>query len=270
LVKTIRLVAEQSRRAPDDLVVAEGLRVVEEAVRTGHTINAVLVGEEFGGGVRDGVLLESMERAGLHISRAARSVFRSVSDTVTPQGILALVKVPRRRLTDMHMTPEPILLFACGIQDPGNLGSLIRSAAAAGAAFLGTTHGTVSMRNPKCVRSTAGALFRIPVLEDMTATQILEYCAAKGIRLYRTASGAGIDFTSADLRAPAGILLGNEAKGLIPSDWAAIPALRIPMADGVESLNVAAAGAILLFEARRQRLGEAGVQLHSASDWRRS
>jgi RNA methyltransferase, TrmH family len=271
LLKTIRLVAAQSRRAPADLVLAEGIRVVEEAVRTGHTIEAVLVSEQFGDGPREGAMLESIESGHVHVGRVAGSLFRTISDVVTPQGIVALVRLPRRALPDIEVPPNPLALVACGIQDPGNLGTLIRSAAAAGAAFVCTTRSTVSVRNPKCVRSTAGTLFRIPLVENVTPQAIVEHCSAWGIQLHRSAAGEGTDFTLADLRAPTGILLGNESQGLRAREWAAIPSLKIPMAAGVESLNVAAAGAILLFEARRQRMEEeARIPLHPLSDRRRS
>jgi TrmH family RNA methyltransferase len=252
VLKKFRLVLEQARRAPPDLVVAEGVRVLEEAAAAGLSLDAVLVGEGFGGTAREKALLDNWAASGVRTYEAADRLIRSFSAVVTPQGALALVRIPVRRLRDLDLSGSPLVVGACGIQDPGNLGSLIRTALAAGATCLCTTPGTVSARNPKTVRSSAGAFFRLPVIEGVAPDELLDYCRAAGVQLYRSSASEGIPFTRVDFGRPAGILLGNEAKGLAPP-WSGLPVFRIPMARGVESLNVAAAGAVVLFEASRQR-----------------
>jgi TrmH family RNA methyltransferase len=149
---------------------------------------------------------------------------------------------------------HPLILCAAGVQDPGNIGALVRSAAAAGADMVCTTSGTVSARNPKAVRASAGAIFRLPVVEHLPPPELRRYCEQRQIRMYRAEAEAAVDYRRVDLRESAALVLGNEARGAADPEWADAPAIRIPMAKGVESLNVAAAGAVLLFEAARQRL----------------
>jgi TrmH family RNA methyltransferase len=151
----------------------------------------------------------------------------------------------------------PFFVCACEIQDPGNLGSLIRTAAAAGCSMLCSTKGTVSARNPKAVRASAGTFFRLAVVEGLAPADLLRSCKEAGVELYRTSALEGADFQELSYTGPIGILLGNEGQGFQRGDWAGVPALSIPMAHGVESLNVAAAGAIIMFEAARQRRASA-------------
>ncbi len=178
---------------------------------------------------------------------------RSVSGVVTPQGILALVRLPIRTLAGLELCANSLILVASGVQDPGNLGTLIRTAAAAGATLVCTTPGTVSARNPKSVRSSAGAVFHIAILEGVTPSEISDCCGRFGVHLYRTSAKEGLPYFEANFRGSCAFLLGNEGSGIPEAAWASHPSLRIPMSPAVESLNVAAAGAILLFEALRQR-----------------
>ncbi len=259
LVKTIRLVASQARRAPADLVLVEGIRSLEEAGAAGHPFEGVLVSDSFGAGSREITLLEHWKSSGIKVYRAADTLVSRLSDVRASQGALALVRVPGLTLNDVRPARNPLIVCACAIQDPGNLGTVIRTASAAAATMLCTTPGTVSARSPKAVRASAGTFFRIPVVERVPAHEFFAYCRAQGINVYRTDSHSGLSCFDVDLRAPAAIVLGNEAQGLLDQDWGSIPSIHIPMAYGVESLNVASAGAVLLFEAYRQRLAS-GLQ----------
>ena len=258
VLKTVRLVAAQSRRAPADLVLAEGLRVLEEAAGSGRTIVTAILSEEFGTTPRQQALLTSWSATGVRMYRAGEKALRSISSVLEPQGAIALVQVPATRLKDLAPGPRAAALCACGIQDPGNLGTLIRSAAAAGCSLVCTTSNTASPRNPKAIRASAGAFFRLSVAESVAPAEILAYCREHNLRVYRTDAGLGRDYFKADLLSPFVLLLGNEAHGFPADEWSGLPSLRIPMAGGVESLNVAAAGAIILFEALRQRCAAGG------------
>ena len=240
LVRRIRLVASGSRRAPRDLVLAEGLRVLEEAAE--HSIDAVVISERFGKRDREQLLISRLRSKSVKIYRADRKLMKSLSEVLSPQGALALVRVPRLNLADISLGPNPVVLCACAIQDPGNLGTLLRAAAAAAAALVCTTTSTVSSRNPKCIRASAGTYFRIPVVEELAPKDILEYCGRHGLQPVRADARTGEPYSKMDLTRPTAILLGNESQGLPGIEWS-----------GVESLNVASAGAILLFEALRQR-----------------
>jgi RNA methyltransferase, TrmH family len=253
VLKTFRAAAAESRRMPEELVVAEGVRVIEEALRAASEIRVLLVSEGFGKTDRERALLAGCSGRDARIYRVAGSIFKTVTGVVAPQGAAALVRVPKAKIADALNTDAPFVVCACGIQDPGNLGSLIRTAAAAGCASICTTRGTVSARNPKTIRASAGTFFRLQVVEHVPVGDFLAACAARGVKLFRTSAGEGRDFSELFYSGRIAILLGNEGQGLRAEDWAGIPAVRIPMAPGVESLNVSAAGAIILFEAARQR-----------------
>jgi TrmH family RNA methyltransferase len=255
LAKQVRWVATQSRRAPRDLVLAEGLRVLEEATSSGCEIEAVLVTEDFGATEREKLLLSRWESADVRIARAAGPLLKSLSEVLTPQDALALVRVPILQLADLPVFSNPLIFCACGLQDPGNLGTLLRTALAAGASWGCSISGTVSARNPKVIRSSAGAFFRLPFVEDLKASEFLLYCKERGIRMFQADPCAGARYTEIDFTQPTATLLGNEAQGMQGKEWLEVSKVRIPMAPGIESLNVATAGALLLFEAFRQRSG---------------
>lgn len=253
LIKTFRLVASQARKAPPGLILAEGLRSLEEATGAGCPMEAVLMSDSFGTNSRERQLLDAWTSAGVRLYRVADSLLSGLSDVRTPQGVIALVHVPELQLRDVPLPADPLLLCACGVQDPGNLGTAIRAAAAFGAAIVCTTPGTVSARNPKAVRASAGTCFRVPVVERVPERDFLSFCGEHEIRMWRTDPHAGVPCLEADMRPPTAILLGNEAQGFSQPEWESLLSIHIPMAPGVESLNVGTAAAILLFEAYRQR-----------------
>ncbi len=253
LLKTIRLISSGSHRVPNQFVIAEGIRVLEEVNEAGHEIEAVLISEDFGSAPRENQLLSEWRTAKIRICKANAKLFQSISTVQTSQGAIALVKLPEVSLSSVIPKPEWLMVCACGIQDPGNLGTLIRTAAASGADLVCTIKGTVSARNPKTIRSSAGSFFSFPVVEHTEIAEFRRYCAVHSIRPYRTHAREGVIYTEADLKFPCAILLGNEGGGIPEEDFSAFQPIRIPMAEGIESLNVAIAGAIILFEARRQR-----------------
>ncbi|HYK87825.1 MAG TPA: RNA methyltransferase [Acidobacteriota bacterium] len=258
LYKLIRLVASQARRAPRDLVLAEGMRSIEEALAAGRKVDAVLCTAEFASAAAASVLLTSLDNAGTRVYRASPRLLKSVSDVQAPQGVVGLVQMPVSALADCPLAPCPLLLCTCGIQDPGNLGTLIRTAAAAGASLVCTSPGTVSARNPKTIRASAGAFFRIPVVEHVALSALLTWLCSNSITPYLTDSRGRKTYTEVDYTRGSAILLGNESRGIEDPISAEMDSIRIPMAPGVESLNVGIAGALVLFEAFRQRSGVKG------------
>ena len=253
LFKTIRLISSGSRRAPADLVVAEGIRVLREIDTCGCRIDTVLLSEGFGNSNKEEELLHGWLARNVRICRTSESLFRTVSDVRAPQGAIALVPFPERKLAAAVPGQNALVLFACGIQDPGNLGTIIRTAAAAGASLVCIGPKTVSPRNPKAIRASAGTIFRIPIVEHAEMSEFLDYCTRHSIRAYRTDILQGLAYTHVDFRSPSAILLGNEGNGIPYEECIGLPAIRIPMAEDIESLNVAMAGAVILFEASRQR-----------------
>jgi RNA methyltransferase, TrmH family len=197
--------------------------------------------------------MDSWRAKEIPIHRTGEKLFQSISGVRAPQGAIALVHVPKLSLPEIKLSPNSLILCACEIQDPGNLGTLIRTAAAAGATLVCTTKGTVSARNPKSLRSSAGAFFRLPLIEHIDANDIRAYCSDHLIQPYRTDAREGKFYSEADFCGSCAVFLGNEGSGLSREAFNGMPSIHIPMAEGVESLNVAMAGAVILFEAFRQR-----------------
>lgn len=181
-------------------------------------------------------------------------LFERVAQTETPQGIAALVELPERNFDSLLAGPEALLVVACGLQDPGNLGSILRSAHALGASALITVPDTVSPFNPKAVRSSAGAVLHLPVFTGLSSESLLERLHSLSVQILAADREGPIPITQADLRGPAAILIGREASGLDESVMRLADArVAIPIRSGTDSLNAAAAGSILLYEAARQR-----------------
>lgn len=245
-IKWVReLQASSKERRAAGLFVAEGVRLVEEALAAGWTARLVLHSEILN--PRGLAVVDGYRQRGAAIEAVSEGVMRAASDTETPQGILAVLEqkaLPLPGRLDFVFIPD-------GIRDPGNLGAMLRTAAAAGVQAVFLPPGTVDPFAPKVLRAGMGAHFRLPVL-SLAWPAIQAHL--KGLPLYLAAAGAGSPYTQADWRAPAAILVGGEAAGAGEQAWemAATP-VHIPMPGGMESLNAAVAAAILLFEVVRQR-----------------
>jgi len=254
LFKQIRLISSQSRRAPRSIVLAEGVRTLEEASKSGCVTECVLISNEFGKDVRESALLQHWDTNGVKLYRAKKALIESISDVQSFQGALALVRVPQRSLESVILDANPLVLCLCGIQDPGNMGTLIRAALACSVSLVCTTKGSVSATNPKAIRSSAGAFFHTQLVEDLTPSELTDFLRSRKIRVLRADAHGQLPYTDCGLRSPCAVLLGNEGHGFLAEDWRGSESVVIPMAQGVESINVAVAGAVILFEAFRQRL----------------
>jgi TrmH family RNA methyltransferase len=225
----------------------EGVRLVEEALQAGWQAQLVLYTPEVG--ERGMQAVEAFRQGGVPTELVAEHVFRLASDTQTPQGILAVVSIRTlplpRRLT--------FVLIADGLRDPGNLGSMLRTAAAAGVEAVLLPGETVDPFSPKVLRAGMGAHFRLPLLEQ-TWEQAEAFVKAHALMIYLAAVGQGQGYTDANLRRPLALVVGGEAAGATTQAGRLAHAhLHIPMPGGSESLNAASAAAILLFEVVRQR-----------------
>ena len=181
-------------------------------------------------------------------------LFRQIAQTETPQGIAALVELRAETLEAVLRARDALLLVACGLQDPGNLGTILRSAQAFGASALITLAETVSPFNPKAARASAGAVFHVPMLMGEKAESLFPRLRAAGVRVVGTDRHSSARISDADLRGPLAILIGQEAAGL-PAEIArqAETLVSIPIRAGMDSLNAATAASIVLYEVARQR-----------------
>lgn len=235
----------------------EGIHLVQEALRWQADVATILFSRERGMPEEIAELLiagnESGRLSALECIPVSEQVLAKCSDTEAPQPVVAVVRKRAYSAEQLLYVPNGLVVVSDGIQDPGNLGTIIRSADAVGASGVMLGRGTVDLYNPKTVRSTMGSLFHLPVVEA-SLPELLGQAAAAGIRLYGTSLQATRSCYACDFTGPSWIVLGNEGRGLSPETSAMISEpIIIPMQGASESLNVAMAGTVLLFEAMRQR-----------------
>jgi len=245
-IKLVRQLLNQSKaRKKKGAFVLEGIRLLEEAVNTEFSPQLLLYTTELD--QRGCQLVKDFESRGVVSEETLPEVLRSVSDTETPQGILAVYPLFSLPLPD----PADFLLIADEIRDPGNLGTILRSALAAGADGVLLSPGTVDPFSPKVVRAAMGSHFYLPILT--TSWEGIK-TITRDLTIFLADMNAGADLWQSNLRDPLAIIIGGEAHGPGKSSRdLANHAIHIPMNEKSESINAAAAGAVLLFEVRRQR-----------------
>jgi TrmH family RNA methyltransferase len=247
-----QLLRKRSLRAAEHAVVVEGAELLSVAMAAGAGVEAVYVAPE---GADVPVVVEVTDRVladGGRVFDLAPGVMERVASTVSPQPLLAVVSytpTPLDRLAD-----ATLVVVCVEVRDPGNLGTVIRSADAAGADAVVCCDGTVDPTNPKCVRATAGSLFHVPVVEGGAAADAIAALSRLGLTTVATVVQGGTDYAVFDWTGPVALVLGNEAGGLDEGLVGTLDAgVTIPMAGRSESLNVGVSAAVLCFEALRQR-----------------
>ncbi len=241
----------QRRKARErrGLVVAEGRRLVMDALEAGVKIAALLVADDAAGALE--TVLAAAARRGVMVERAPRREFNELADTETPSGVLAVVEWRPRTLAALRLEPKATLLVLDAVQDPGNVGGMIRTAYALGAAATVALDGTADPGGHKVLRAAMGAAFRHPVVEAHWA-EFAAFAAEGGVSIWAASQGG----ESPDAPRPdrLALVVGNEGAGLRPEVVAAAAKrVGVPMRPGAESLNAATAAAILLYEVMRGR-----------------
>lgn len=230
--------------------LVEGRRLVATALALGR-VRTFLFSEKY---VRadaqgTGALVEQARASGVEAVELSMAAFRKVADCPSPQGAAAVVEMKEVSQQDIF-GPDAFLLVACGVQEPGNLGSMMRSGLAAGATGFVALPPSADLFHPRAVRGSAGAVMSLPAAR-MKADEFLAKAAGSGIRMLAAMPRGGVDFREADYSRPVAIAVGSEAHG-VPGEIAArAEGVTIPMPGGTESLNAAAAAAVILFEAAR-------------------
>jgi RNA methyltransferase, TrmH family len=255
-LKIMNSLAVKKYRRREGLFVAEGVRLVEEALAVGNGISwAVVAGqdEEKLRGSRMKRLLTGLLKSGVPVYRAAGKDLGRVLDTVQPQPVAAVCKLVPSRLECLDI-PDNCLLVVCdAFKEPGNLGAVIRAAAAGGvyAVLAGTD--TVDPYSPKCVRASAGALFRLPVVEVDSTEKIIEFLRQHDFTVFEAAAEGESLFRIERFPERTALVLGSEAEG-VSAVFNALAGkkLAVPMSAGVESLNVAVAAGVILYEIGRK------------------
>ena len=243
-----RLLRRRSDRDAEQVLVAEGAKLLGAALDAKVPVEAVFVAPA----AYDAHVVHRARAQGVALHLLAPGVVEQVGSAVTPQPVVAVV--PRRRHALAELRGESLLVVSGGVQDPGNLGTLLRVAAAAGAGGVVCCGGSVDVYNPKAVRASAGVVFDVPVVTGAEASEVLDELGRWSLRRLGTRPRRGAPYYAVDLTVPTAIVVGNEARGLDDSLGQLIDEeISIPMAEGTESLNVASAAAVICFEAARQR-----------------
>lgn len=266
LVKRFRRVRAGSERHH---IFLEGVRLIEEAITASARFESVAFSPELELSERGLALLDALGKVPCRGAHVSKQVMDAIADTESPQGVVAIVSRPYFRLQDLFARDLQTIVIADQLQDPGNLGTIIRTAEAEGADCLITTRYTVDPFNRKALRASMGSALRLPIVTDAKRTDIAKLCRERGIKIVATraaplrqqgviedaASKQAIrNCAETNLAVPVALVLGKEASGISEETAAdADEFVRIPMAEGVESLNVSAAAAILLYEIARQR-----------------
>lgn len=235
------LLEKRKARRKEQRFVVEGPHLVEEA---GDLIDFVIYSEEL-------PIVAKLKEKGIVCCKISRKQFSEISEVETPQGILAVVREQQFGLRDVL---GGIIVFCIGVQDPGNLGTIIRTADAVAASGVILSRGTVDLYNSKVIRSTMGSLFHLPIVHVDDVPETIEYLKSRETRIVATDIDAKKDYWEAELKSPSVVLVGNEAAGLSDeivkiSD----ETVKVPMPGRAESLNVAMCTSIVLYEALRQR-----------------
>ena len=248
LVKDLRRAFQQAELV-DHHCAIEGVRVIEEAIRSGLRIKAVFFADSAEPRM-DKLLPQISSHA--EVIGLPDDVFSSAVATETPQGVAALVRWPEFLWSKLVESSGVLILGTIGLQDPGNLGTIIRSAEAFGADAVLLGEKTVSEFNPKAIRASAGSIFRLPTFH--AKQKEIDELKSRSVRIAVTSSHKGVPINEADLTGPLAILIGSEGAG-ISKDYTGLADeyIKVPQSPKVESLNAAIAASVILYEAQRQR-----------------
>ena len=240
----IQLQKKSKARREQGVFVAEGIKMYREA--PGELVEKVYISKSFA---------EKAEIPGLRDAEVVEDrVFQSAADTKTPQGIMAIVRQQHYQAEEIMQGETPLLLILENIQDPGNLGTIIRTAEGAGVTGIIMSSDTVDIYNPKTIRSTMGSVYRMPFAYESDMKAVMQELRQRGIKTYAAHLKGVHNYDEPDYRTGCAFLIGNEGNGLTETlAEQAEEYIRIPMSGQVESLNAAVASALLMYEANRQR-----------------
>lgn len=243
-----RVVRHRERR-----FLVEGVRLVEEMMKAGQKPALFFCTEDSAANPRARALVEALVSSGSEVATVSDEVMRFLSDTETPQGVLAVTPFP-----EVEVAEAGLSLIVDGVRDPGNLGTILRTAQAAGVGLVVTLRGTVDVFSPKVVRGAMGAHFRLPILWDRGWEEVESLVGQSQVVLADPTGG--VPYYQVDWTIPTALIVGSEAHGAgRKGRQLASGMVTIPMRGDVESLNVGVAASVMLFEAARQR-SAAGVE----------
>lgn len=255
IIKEVKGLYKKKERWNKNLFIIEGVKIVEECIRWGKTPKYILFSEELFS-VNGGEELFSIlkNKNSQNLIKVPNSLFRELADTEKPQGILAVVDFNISKIDEVVKNKGNFIIILDELQDPGNVGTIIRSADAFGASGIIMTENCVDVYNPKVVRATMGSLFHIPITYIKDKKEIINYLKDRQIRIYTTSLQGETYIYDADFKENFAFIIGNESKGVTEEMIKFADLLiKIPMEGNAESLNAAIASSIIMYEVARQR-----------------
>jgi TrmH family RNA methyltransferase len=253
VVKRMRLLADRKHRRRESAYVVQGIQPVWQAVEAGAGIETLVVAPGLLRHEGAAAMVAAQEAAGVKVARLSDELFGRLADRDGPSGLAAIVRSGPRGLASLTAGPGAVFVAVHEAGNPGNLGTIIRTASAAGADGVILIGPSADPYDPAAVKASMGALFTVPVATAAAAGEFLDWTASRGIRVIAASGRAAVACWDAELEPPCALLLGSEGSGL-PDDLIEAAGLQvaIPMTGTAESLNLAVAASILLYEVRRR------------------
>jgi TrmH family RNA methyltransferase len=256
VVKRVRLLADRKHRRRQQAFVVEGLQPVWRAVSAGRQVEAVILAPELLTNPAALEMVAGLERDGVAVTRVSAELFGRLSDRDSPAGLAAIVRGQVGGLDELTVAADSVFVVLHELQNPGNIGTIVRTADAAGAAGVILSGHTADPLSGTAIKASMGSVFAVAVVAVAEQAQLLDWAEANRVSLVGLSGAGTVDLWSAGLPRPLAVLLGNEGAGLPDSLLAAAAQrVRIPMSGTAESLNVAAAAAVVLYELKRRTVG---------------
>lgn len=256
-IKLVASLKQKKYRDEKGLFIAEGIRLVEDAVNSNWQIEFCIYTERAIQNQRVQEIVEKLEEKKCRIYQVNKAIYEKITETKEPQGILLVLKKQAGCLADFAVEGKiPMLIVLDRLQDPGNVGTIVRTAEAASCTGVIMMKGTADLFSSKTVRATMGAMFRLPIVVDIEYMELLDFIKKQAIGLQVTAlDPTAKQYFTVDFTKPTAMVFGNEGNGVSTELLQqADHKVYIPMSDNSESLNVAAATAVIIYESVRQRL----------------
>ena len=252
-VKEAARLRDSRHRQKQRRILIDGLRELGRAVTAGILLRELFLCESCGGEEDSRRLLAAVEKSGAEVIEVSAPVFAKLSFGDRAEGLIGVADMPERRLADLVLPPRPLVAVLEGVEKPGNVGAVLRSADGAGLSAVVLADPRTDLYNPNAIRASLGTIFTMPLAQG-TGREVLDWLRGQGLAIFAARVEGAQLYSEADFLGPAAIVLGSEAEGLTPL-WAddAVRPIRLPMLGAADSLNVSAAAAVLFYEARRQR-----------------
>jgi TrmH family RNA methyltransferase len=256
LLKEVKSLKQRKYREQKGLFFVEGYRIVKEAAEYEGQIASVFVSEGFKRADTSefDLLLKKIEEKGCNTFLLPDSLYREISDTDNPQGIMAVMHIKVKSIEEI-MGGDRLFILLESLKDPGNMGTIIRTADAAGFNGVIISEGCVDIYNPKVLRATMGSIFRVPVIPVQSVFEAITFFKKHGLNIYSAHLQGSRNYFDLDMRCNTVLIIGNEANGITSQTATNTDILiRIPMKEGAESLNASVAASILMYECVRQKI----------------